>query len=324
MRNKVLSIIIPVYNVENYIRPCMLSILNQGLEENDYEIILINDGTLDNSFSKIDNLIKSHNNIKIIEQSNKGLSAARNIGLARAVGDYILFIDSDDILIENSLKRLLDIVIESKADMVVADYIVQTEESSIHNPHINYPDTIKRIVKSGPELLLDNLKIRDYYVWRTVYKRLFLKNNKIFFIEGITFEDSPFTFECYLKARKCVRIEYYFYIYRRRHSTLSSTINKKSVFDLNIVIERLWNLSHQEGINPQVRERLFEHIFAIFSLNLWYISKHNNILMKRKEIVNDLKIRVPNLVFYHGLKQHLVSFFFKTMPCAYLKIRSFI
>ena len=302
----------------------MLNILYQGLEEDDYEIILINDGTLDNSFSKIDDLIKSHNNIKIIEQSNKGLSAARNIGLARAVGDYILFIDSDDLLIENSLKRLLDIVIESKVDMVVADYIIQTEESSIHNPHINHPDTIKRIVKSGPELLLDNLKIRDYYVWRTIYKRRFLIDNKIFFIEGITFEDSPFTLECFLKARKCVRIEYYFYIYRRRHGTLSSTIDKKSVLDLNIVVERLWNLSHQKGINPQIQERLCNHIYAIFSLNMWYIHKNKDILTKRKEIVNDLKARVPDLCFNHGLKQHLVSFFFKTMPCAYLKIRSFI
>ena len=320
---KTLTIIIPVYNVEKYIRSCILSVLNQGLIAEDYEVILINDGTTDNSFGMITDLIKCHNNIKIIEQSNKGLSAARNIGLEKATGRYILFIDSDDYLIENSLRKLLNIVIESNADLIVADYIVQTDETT---PDLNvcHTEPISQHIKSGPELFIEDLKLRDYFIWRTIYKRDFLFEHNISFIEGVTFEDSPFTIECYLKAEKCVRISFPFYVYRRRHGSLSSHITRKSVMDLNIVIENLWILAHTKEISSVVREHLYEHIYVIFSLNMWYISKHKDILINRSALINDLKNRVPQLYFHHGVKQHLVSFFFKMMPSFYLKIRSLI
>lgn len=320
---KTLTIIIPVYNVEKYIRPCLLSVLSQGLITEDYEVILINDGTPDNSFGMITDLIKNHNNIKVIEQNNKGLSAARNIGLEKATGRYIIFIDSDDYLIENSLRILLNIAIESNADLIVADYVVQTDETT---PDLNVCPTEPRSqhIKSGPELLIDDLKLREYFIWRTIYKRDFLIKHHISFIEGITFEDSPFTIECYLKAEKCARISYPFYVYRRRHGSLSSHITLKSVKDLNIVIESLWLLAHTKEISPVVREHLFEHIYVIFSLNMWYISKHKDILIYRGVLINDLKKRVPKLCFHHGIKQRMVSFCFKMMPCFYLKIRSLI
>ena len=319
---KKLTIIIPIFNVEEYIRTCLLSVLNQGLEEEDYEVILINDGTPDNSLGVIGDLIESHNNIKVVEQSNKGLSVARNVGIANANGEYILFIDSDDLLIDNSLSKLLDIAIESKADLIVADYIVHSEESDLFIP-ISHSKEIKQHIKFCTEPFLVDLKKREYNVWRTIYRRQFLISNKISFVEGITFEDSPFTFECYIKAKKCVRISYPFYIYRRRHGTLSSAINKKSVLDMNKVIEKSWELSNLKDISQQIRELLFDHIYAIFSLNLWYISQHHDILKDREEIVNDLKSRVPNINFSNGFKQRMVSFFFKTMPCTYLKIRSY-
>ena len=118
-----LSIIVPVYNVEKYVRPCIESIFRQGLDESRFEVIIVNDGTLDRSMEVIDDIVKSHSNITVINQENQSLSVARNVGITAAKGEYILMPDSDDLLVENSLLPLLDKAVESKADLVVADFI---------------------------------------------------------------------------------------------------------------------------------------------------------------------------------------------------------
>ena len=123
-----LSIIVPVYKVEKYIRSCIESIFMQGLDDEEFEIIIINDGTPDNSMGVIEDIINQHKNIKVINQENQGLSVARNKGIVAARGEYILMSDSDDLLIYNSLKPLLEKALESKADLVVADFLEMTTE----------------------------------------------------------------------------------------------------------------------------------------------------------------------------------------------------
>ena len=118
-----LSIIVPVYNVEKYIRPCMESIFRQDLDENTFEVIIVNDGTEDRSMEVIQDIIEQHKNITVLNQENQGLSVARNNGIAKAKGEYVLMPDSDDLLIENSLKPLLEKAIETRVDLVVADFI---------------------------------------------------------------------------------------------------------------------------------------------------------------------------------------------------------
>ena len=118
-----LSIIVPVYNVEKYIHSCFESIYQQGLNENVFEVIIVNDGTTDRSMEMIADFISQHQNITVINQYNQGLSVARNNGIAQADGEYILMPDPDDLLIKDSLKPLLEIAIESQADLIVADFI---------------------------------------------------------------------------------------------------------------------------------------------------------------------------------------------------------
>lgn len=99
-----LSIIVPVYNVEKYIRACIESIFKQGLDEDTFEVIIVNDGTKDRSMEVIQDIIDQHKNITVINQENQGLSMARNNGMAIARGEYLLMPDSDDLLVENSVK----------------------------------------------------------------------------------------------------------------------------------------------------------------------------------------------------------------------------
>ena len=123
-----LSIIVPVYNVEKYIRACLKSIFRQNLNDDDFEVIIINDGTEDNSMSVIVDLISEHHNIIIVNQENQGSSVAWNNGIAIANGEYILFVDADDLLIERRLKLLLQKAIETKADIIIPEFIEIVDE----------------------------------------------------------------------------------------------------------------------------------------------------------------------------------------------------
>lgn len=321
-----ISIIIPVYKVEKYIKDCLYSVMNQAVIGFNVECILVDDCSPDNSMIIAQEMIKNYcggvHFICLRHHVNRGLSAARNTGLAHAKGEYVLFLDSDDLLIGNSLNTILNVAFQSKADLIFADYITISDKGT----HIVIPTnqtTTDATAKSGTQLYFEDFSPYECFVWRALYNRLFIEKNKITFIEGITFEDIPFSTESFLKAEKSIRLTFPFYIYRRRHGSLSSSICKKTTLDLNQVIARLWNLKDMKGISSQVRTQLLNNIFVTFSLNLWYISHYPVILKDRKDIVNDLKEKVPALLFTNGFKQRMISFLFKVMPCTYLKIRSF-
>ena len=123
-----LSIIVPIYNVEKYVRTCIESIYRQGLDENRFELIIVNDGTEDHSMEMIANIIQQHSNIIVIEQENQGLSVARNRGIECARGEFLLMVDSDDLLINFSIKPLLEKAITLKPDLIVAEYIQMNDK----------------------------------------------------------------------------------------------------------------------------------------------------------------------------------------------------
>ena len=316
-----LSIIVPVYNVESYIRFCMESLFIQGLDEQEYEIILVNDGTKDDSFEKIKDFIHEHRNVVRIDQENQGLSAARNTGMKYATGQYILFVDSDDLIVEGCLSKLLPIAIETSADLVVADFL-KLSDDEILAYRADQSRTIDYKIKTGSELFLEDLDPSQNYVWRTLYRREFLEKNSLKFIHGICYEDMPFTPRCYLKAKKCVRAYCDLYLYRMGHSSITSTMSTKKALDLNKVVESLWHLKDMDGLTSVERQRLKDNLFSTFSFELWCISHNKSVLDHRREIVKDLKKRVPDLWFSNGMKQIIVSLMFRLIPNTYLKFRA--
>ena len=316
-----LSIIVPVYNVEPYIRPCFESLFKQGLDEQDFEVVLVNDGTRDNSFEKIEDLVHEHRNVLRIDQENQGLSGARNTGMKFATGDYILFVDSDDLIVERILSKLLRIAIDTSADLVVADYL-KLSDDEILSYHSDISDVCDYTEKTGSELFLEDLNPSQNYVWRTLYRRDFLEKNNLKFIHGICYEDIPFTPRCYLKAKKCVRAYCDLYLYRMGHSSITSTMSTKKALDLNKVVESLWLLKDMDGLTSAERQRLKDNLFSTFSFELWCISHNKNVLDHRREIVSDLQKRIPDLWFSNGIKQMVVSLLFRLIPNTYLKLRA--
>ncbi|WP_343288430.1 glycosyltransferase [Turicibacter bilis] len=239
------SIIIPVYNVENYIRDCVESVVNQTLDN--IEIIIVNDGCTDHSINRIDDLIKS-NNLLIVNQENKGLSAARNIGLSYATGDYIAFIDSDDYIEPNFLQKLYECAEKYDLDIVMGGHTKVFENGDL----IERRRTVKLLdsgLKTGQEILYNSIQLNDYYgeVWDDLYKREFLLENQLSFYEGILHEDEEFTLKCLLVAKRVKVVNSVGYMYRQRQgSIVNSTPSEKNMTSLLIILNNFIQIYHRE------------------------------------------------------------------------------
>lgn len=316
---KQLSIIVPVYKVEKYVRQCLESIFRQGLDDETYELILVNDGTPDRSMEVIADIISQHQNITVITQENQGVSVARNNGIAAAKGEYILMPDSDDLLIENSLPILLETALTTKADMIDADYVVMNDDAISGRPDITQK-AFEMKEKSGTAMLLEEYRPEHSYVWHTLYRRSFLLDNHISFHPGIRFQDVPFTHECYLKARKCIKTNVLLNIYRMGQESSTSSFDTKRGKEFCIAISKTWELRHWEGHTPETLRKLQDDVFYSFSFLTSWISYSTKKCSNSAEILRFLKKTSPDMIFRNGVKQRIVSFLYRTTPQFYIKI----
>jgi glycosyltransferase involved in cell wall biosynthesis len=182
-----LSVIIPVYNVELYIEKCINSIVTNDLEAKDYEIIVVDDGSPDNSVSIVRKLSGQHDNIRIISQANKGLGGARNTGVQNAIGDYILFLDADDWINNGMLASTVRLAAANNLDVLEfgAEGISVTGKVAYRKSQSS-----KGKVVNGFEYVKNH-----HYMWSAcnkLYRSDFLKKNELYFEEHIYFEDLEF------------------------------------------------------------------------------------------------------------------------------------
>lgn len=316
-----LSIIVPVYQVERYIRPCIESIFKQNLEEDRFEVIIVNDDTKDRSMEMIADIVQQHSNITIINHpKNLSLSVARNTGIAAAKGEYIFMPDSDDLLIENTLSTLLEKALETKVDLVVADFL-QIKDEEIDNFSGVIQNEFSCQEKKGEQLFLEDLTPYQCYVWRALYRRTFLLDNHISFIPGINYQDVPFTHECYLKAHQCLKTNLVFYIYRRGRTGAATTyfsVNKARSF--SIAIASTWDLAKIPSLSPEVRYKLEENVYCSFSLMIYHTIHSVKSSSERKAVMSLLNTIAPHLNFTHGFRQKFTTFMIKKMPYIYIEI----
>lgn len=220
-----ISVIVPVYNVEDYIQECINSILKQSFTE--YEVILVDDGSQDKSISLIKNIIDSNENIKLITKKNGGLSSARNYGLKVARGEYVIFIDSDDFIEEHFLENLYLTAKENNLDVALGGY-----KKLYRNKTLKVIDRVSDLynlgVVTGKEFLYNELILNDYRmeVWCNLYKREFLMENNLKFIEGILHEDEEFTPKMMVLANRVKLTNEIGYIYRQRQGSIMATLPK--------------------------------------------------------------------------------------------------
>ncbi len=229
-----LSIIVPIYMVEEYLEECLVSLYKiEGIKK---EIILVNDGSLDNSYLIIEKFKKKYpEETVVIEKENGGLSSARNLGINVAKGEYISFIDSDDfidpIIFRDFFKEGTK---ESEIDIIVGNmrYYIEGEKGT----SLFRSSQIKAgKIFTGIDFLSETLNKPKCFreeVVDDLYRRDFLIKNNLYFMEGILHEDSLFTTLAYIKAKKIKYFDYAFYFYRQRIGGIMSVVTEHSLNSL--------------------------------------------------------------------------------------------
>lgn len=198
-----LSIIIPVFNVERYIIKCLDSLYNQEVNENDYEIIIINDGSNDNSLLLAEKFKVNHKNLHIYTQENQGIGAARNKGISLAKGDYIYFIDPDDYLLPGVLNTLIDYSNAQSPD-VLTFISISTTVSSISEERSNIAKPMNISTDTGINYIANNNYKNE--VWWYFIKKSFLDTINLKFIEGKWMEDAIFTASLLIQAKRVIAV----------------------------------------------------------------------------------------------------------------------
>lgn len=221
-----LSIIVPVYNVEQYLEKCLQSCLSQDIPHDEYEIIVVNDGSPDNSLSIAESIAKTVTNMVVISQENGGLSAARNTGMLVAKGDYLWFVDSDDWIENNCLKQLTDTLYKEQLDALVINGVRVINGIERKNP----PRAYTGKVLSGKEFLKNTVVNCAAVI--TIYKRELLRKNNLEFKIGIFHEDAEFTPRAYFYVEKIAIKDYHFYYNLLNPASITQKANPKKGFDL--------------------------------------------------------------------------------------------
>lgn len=227
MAEELISIIIPVYNVEEYLSVCLDSVLSQTYKH--IEIIVINDGSTDNSGNICDEYAKKDIRIKVFHQSNKGLAAARNIGLSHAQGKYIGFVDPDDLIAPDMYHSLYNEITNNQADIAICDMYIMIDN--------NVYSTKKRTgtieLLTNKEALLDLLienKIQTSACDK-LYKKDILQTDP--FLKGSVYEDLRFMPDIFIKCKKIVYINSPYYYYRCfRNGSICNSLSTKNLTDL--------------------------------------------------------------------------------------------
>lgn len=180
MKQPILSIIVPVYNVEPYLERCLLSCLHQDIPQDDYEIIVVNDGSTDGSLQVAERIAKENDNILLLNKKNGGASSARNHGLQKASGKYIMFVDADDYLFENVLNDLVSQCEQYHLDVLCFWTCFENGSKKWDTEHQPFNDSD---VMTGEYTLLHGMRIDS--VWQFVFKRELLLEQDLRFTEGI-------------------------------------------------------------------------------------------------------------------------------------------
>lgn len=241
--NPLISIIVPTYNVEKYIRTCIESILAQTYRN--VEVIIVNDGSKDQSLAVISDLICSHHNVKVINQKNQGLSVARNTGIDVATGKYITFVDADDKIMPGFVSSLYQIADKTGADIVRGSF--RDFNGNIPKdwaPDFNVPTNCGTIVLD--QFLSSNI---SFVVWSSIYRLDFINSNHIRFTPGILLEDGDFTTRAYMLAKLVATSPEPNYAYRIRQGSILTTNNaqKMSLSEEKVISQFISMLKHEES-----------------------------------------------------------------------------
>ena len=290
------SVIVPVYKVEQYISKCLDSLVNQTLE--DMEIIVVNDGSPDNSEKIIKDYAKKYKNIKYLKKENGGLSSARNFGLKHATGEYIGFVDSDDYVDKRMYQMMYEKAIEASADLVVCDlnYVYEDKEEKAYSNIKTDTTDIKSI--------MNNIYPA---AWNKLYKKE-LFDNEVYFKEGVWYEDVEFIYRLLPYVNKIGVVHEHFYKYIQRENSIIRTIDKRLynyIDNWNGILEFYKKRDLYISYEKELEYSYVRYLYATFIKQACKYD-YENYLKAVDEAIKNVKNSFPkyrkNKYFYKSLK----------------------
>lgn len=292
-----ISFIIPVYNVENYLKRCIDSILMQ--RDITKEIILINDGSKDDSLKICTEYANKYEFIKVIDKKNEGVSIARNVGIDISKGEYICFMDGDDYYCENFAKKFYDECINNDLDIIRGQYKIFDEDN---NKILDNYKTISYMNKvlSGSDFLYLSIKNNSNEVvpWLGFFKRKYLLQNNLYFPEKIGYEeDQLFFLKALLKEKnKIMQINEYFYIYTKRMGSCTAHPKISNIEDACFITGEEIRFINSLNLKSKIKNAAYIYAsWSFFQVTTLYGKLNKN---ERKSIYE----KIPKSLMNHAIK----------------------
>lgn len=289
MKNEKISVIVPVYNTEKYIEKCINSILKQTYSN--IELIIINDGSTDNSESIIKKITKNKSNVKYKKIKNSGVAHARNIGLEMATGKYVGFVDSDDFIFKEMYEHLYKTAVKEKSDIVTSGYN-KCYKDKITQYFPKDKTVFGKSVMESKNIFLNT----NPYITSKLFSMELIKKNNINFEEDLRiFEDLLFCYKLYLKANKISYVDNAYYNYNcNNESSLTNTFSEK-MFDVFKAIDRLKKYSNE--LYESELDKQIEYI-AIKHTSLRFTSKADDVKLLFKYVDESFNFLKNNFKTY--------------------------
>lgn len=297
--NKLITIIIPVYNTEKYLNKCIQSVINQSYI--DLEIVLINDGSVDNSLNIINKYAKLDNRIVVINKSNTGQGESRNIGINNAKGEYIFFLDSDDYLDRCCLENLISYNQKMDCEIIVYNGNGFLDETGVINdePYFNIVDYYNNKIVDGEEFFHTNMDCISPCL--KLYSKEFLIKNQILFPNYKYGEDIYFWAKCCLFTKKIIYSNYCGYFRRHRKNSVSNTSNIKIIMERIQSINEIKKLINNTNFkcSPTFKKFIGLYAYRIFGaiLRLKNVKSIYKLLKEFKK-VQGIKISIKYFLYY--------------------------
>ncbi len=265
------SVIVPVFNVEVYLKDCLDSILQQDIEQEQFEVLLVNDGSTDKSSAICEEYSKLYGNVTLISQKNRGLSAARNRGLNAAKGKYIIFVDSDDYIERNTFSLIYREIEKNKLDVLAINKVMHTEKNEFLSVQ-KLKGFEEDKVMDGTNYISKNGFCMFVTAWAYIYSRKFLELNNLRFVEGLLHEDCEWISHWFPCCKKIGYIDVNFYHYVLSNGSITRGKNIKKSFDL-VRIAELVNI-YAENYNEKGKTEVC-HALQMYAESLIWSALHD-------------------------------------------------
>ncbi|MBQ2900549.1 MAG: glycosyltransferase [Agathobacter sp.] len=287
-----ISIIVPIYNVELYLEECLKSVLRQSFQN--YEVICIDDGSTDGSYEVLKKYAHIDTRIRVFRQENRGLSATRNRGIRLACGEYICFLDGDDMLTADALETMWNAVQQGWPEVLTYETSTLLYENENLKKYSN-KDVYYRIsndytgIKQGRIFLVEMMENDDFVesACLLLIKREWLMDSKLFFVDGMLFEDAGFSIEVYFQCQRMKHIKSHLYIYRVRDSSImtqefTSLHQESRIWQFSECLRMIYTYAQSERERKAIAKYAQKCIDSIFFID-------NHLCKDEKKKIRELK-----------------------------------